>query len=202
MSSILRIPLEVLDTIAVFCACPTVDGPPQSIVSLLLTCKTIYSRLRIPPSTLPYDCTDSAGLWSGTAHDGNASLWARIYHRCFNTAAIERRAYRPTLVEFAEQLVRNCHALQYIKRKAAQEDFDVDDPDLHDALAVVYLILCENEIDDRNKNRVEEAGTYSLVMKILERGLARQPPDVLWPKETSETIVLLWVAWFLSSRGE
>lgn len=64
------IPLEVLERIAFFVGWEQLSGPPRYLVSLCLTCKTIYDSLSL---------------------SGNPSFYASLFRSKFDTSAPFRR---------------------------------------------------------------------------------------------------------------
>jgi len=199
-SPLLRIPFEILENVAFYAACSSTDGLPSNFTNLLCTCKHMYQRLRVPPKALPkhYPTLSSTNQTSWKNAEGNAGLYARILRHFFSTSAIERRGRRPTLLDCTEQLVIYCQGLRSIKQISLEAGDTIRNDDLEDLLWPIFFLLCDNEEDGVNRRRVEEAGTYNVVMRLIAQGLGNGDE---WPEETTKTCLLLWIAWMLSTKG-
>jgi hypothetical protein len=100
VSPLCAIPAEILEHIAYELASLFPLGPPSALVPLLLTCKTVKTRLA-----------------------GNTTLYSRIFRFKFDSSAVRRRAFDPTPTQYFDQLVLYCTQLQKL-RGQVRDDCD------------------------------------------------------------------------------
>ena len=171
LPSLLALPPDVLDLIALHLALADQLGPPAHLVPLLCAHSLFNNNLSITR---------------------NSHLYARIFRAKFDHAAAHRRfpddaAYSHVL---ASQLVRNCQTLQRIRRRAIIVD------DLYRAF-VLYLEndgLNAAQLSDAGLPDLIER----YVLNRLWHGRDRSHN---WPTESRENAFALWLFWYTLTPG-
>ncbi|PPQ75458.1 hypothetical protein CVT26_016105, partial [Gymnopilus dilepis] len=112
---LLRLPPELIDTIAFTLVAHTPLGPPAALLPLLLTHSSLHTQLTSAP------------------------FLARIARLKLDTAAVTRRLFSPSPADLAEHLVHACRVLQALRAG------DVSDLDVEDTLASALLLMLDND---------------------------------------------------------
>ncbi|KAJ7056648.1 hypothetical protein C8F01DRAFT_993024 [Mycena amicta] len=162
------IPLEILEHIAFELTCLTPLGPPSALLPLFLTCK-----------------------WLNQSLSRSLLLYAQIFKFKFDTSAVRRRAFDPTLGNYFHQLVLNCTQLQKLRGQVQENDEDV--------LFWAYLMMLEN--DGRNAAQLEHSGLDSYLDVFVRtrmwngRGSAHG-----WPTDNTANACALWLVWMTTTE--
>ncbi|KAI0357969.1 hypothetical protein OH77DRAFT_1475866 [Trametes cingulata] len=168
--SLCSLPSDVLEHIAFRVATVDLLGPPRHLVSLLCTCRHIYSTLSI---------------------NDNAYLYARIFRAKFDYRAAGRRMSEEASYSsgLAPQLTYYCRALGDIRRG------DIDSPDITQAFWYAFAMCSEN--DGRNAAQLEWAGLFDCVERfIIEKLWSNRERCGGWPLEDVVNSLALWLYWF------
>lgn len=175
-SILCRFPSEILENIALEVVNFDPLGPPNALIPLLSTCKSVYTVL---------------------AFDRSHALSARIYKSKFDIGPVRRR-FGPKSVRstnLASQLKKYSTNLQQIRRG------DIYSPDIHDILRTAFLMAMEN--DGKNACQLAWAGLDNFVDRFVR---ARLCEDVAqhngWPAESSVNALALWLMWFTTTQGQ
>lgn len=171
---------SILDDIAFYLAVDPFLGPPVNLLSLLLTCRTLYNHLSIA---------------------NNSGLYARIFRRKFDCEAIERRlsARWTSPPCLARELRSRFIALQHIKHGNPSLRLD------REALWKAYLMLLEN--DGCNKRQlVGWANLPDWILGVV--ALRSSPPSISTGHSTPHLpdpegmSLALWLLWMTSNKGK
>ena len=168
------LPAEVLDNIAFLYASPDFLGLPLSLVPLLLTCRSINSKLSM----------------------NNSHLYARIFKYKFSAQAVARRAFTPTSYDYYHQLVHYTTVLRTIK--AGRLD-DSDEPDIDSLLATLTLMLLDD--DGLNTAQLNHVNAYGWIMSLIRSRLYEgSSGNKGWPLDNHTNSCALWVCWLLTTN--
>ncbi|KAG8212957.1 hypothetical protein J3R82DRAFT_11323 [Butyriboletus roseoflavus] len=170
---------SVLEDIAFYLAVDPFLGPPVNLLSLLLTCRTLYDHLSVNTS----------------------GLYARIFRHKFDCGAIERRlsARWTSAPCLAQELRSRFVALQHIKHGNPSLPLD------REALWKAYLMLLEN--DGRNERQLSGwanlpdwlLGVVALRSSALSTSSTHPMRHLSDPEGMS---LAVWLLWMTSSKGK
>lgn len=173
---------SIVDDIAFYLAVDPFLGPPTNLLSLLLTCRTLYNHLSIT---------------------NNSALYARIFRHKFDCAAIERRLSSrwTSSLCLARELRSRFLALRHIKVKHGNPSLRSD----REALWRAYLMLLEND-GCNTRQLFEWAGLSDWVLAAValrsfpsSTNTVHSTPHLSDPEGLSLAVWLLWMA---SSKGK
>ncbi|KAH0579994.1 hypothetical protein J132_09360 [Termitomyces sp. J132] len=182
-SALNAIPQEVLEHIAFFSTNDTFLGPPSGLIPLLLTSRSIYSRLSL-----------------------DHHLYARIYASKFDIGPVIRRIGSNSTVPsaLAAELPKRFQILKRIRDRlySLLEDDDEDDhPMSHDLIFLAYSMMLENE--GKNERQLRDYAKIDPWLRdywFHERGASRVV-DYLsmegWVPETPFRSMAMWLFWFI-----
>ena len=180
LESLVRYCPSALDDIAFYLAVDPFLGPPVNLLSLLLTCRTLYDHL-------------------STAN--NSALYARIFRYKFDCEAIERRlsprwSSAPYLTH---ELRSRFTALQHIKHGNPSLRAD------REALWKAYLMLLE----DDGRNAMQLCGWANLPDWVLAVVALRSFPlststgqSIPHLSDSEGMSLAVWLLWMTSSKGK
>ncbi len=139
--SLLAIPQEILERVALHLALANQTGPPVNLIALLGTCKYVRHAL------------------------SSSDLYAKIFRGMFDEDAPRRRLGPRALHSrfLASQLKTYCIALRRIRHG------DIFAPDVEDVLRTAFILLTEN--DGKNRAQLEWANTYGFVKNFVRHRL-------------------------------
>lgn len=173
---LLSLPHELLENIALYCACTPFLGPPHRIISLLLTCRTLNSSL---------------------SYDTNSHLYAKIFKLKFDHAAPLRRLgpERVAHTGLGEELKARCIAMKRMRALGRSNAIHTDEF-LTSDLWMAYLMCLESD-----GNNAEQLVKYALLGQFVKLYVSREmaPRSTIpsYPLENVENSLALWIAWFL-----
>ncbi|KAK7045409.1 hypothetical protein VNI00_007662 [Paramarasmius palmivorus] len=180
------IPPEILEQIAYHVDADTFLGPPSSIIPFLSVNRWTYSSLSL---------------------SSNTGLYARIFLRKFDISAATRRvgSERLSTTVLAQELRTRCMVLKRIRSRCdarTDERYRIRDNDtLHNILAQSYLWMLENE--GKNERQLREYARMDLWLNdywfslLGSSGASRDIQLEMWPHHTRDTILAMWLYWFL-----
>ena len=171
-----RVPLPILENIAVELALVEPHGPPNHLIALLCTCRAIYDSL---------------------SFDVNHHLYARIFRAKFDSRAAVRRFGMQCLLvhNLADQLRVNLTALKRIRGgDIAAETVESD-------MWVALIMMLEN--DGKNEEQLEWAGLAKFIDRYVRTLLfARSEETHGYPAESMVNALALWLMWFTTDEGQ
>ena len=169
-SSLCTLPAYVLEDIAVYTLDPL--GPPKELLSLLLTCRSLYNALSLP------------------------HLYAQIFRFKFDWTSAKRRignrANYPS--NLAQQLKVYCRTLQAVRSG------DIHAATLLDTLWNAFFMMIEN--DGRNAAQLlNYAGLKAFAKRLVFERLW-EDMRYGWPVQKAANSLALWLYWFSTDAGE
>ncbi|KIJ50508.1 hypothetical protein M422DRAFT_65664 [Sphaerobolus stellatus SS14] len=174
-----RIPLHILEEIALYAVGSQLTGPPSDVSTLLRVSRTLYNSL---------------------AKECNPTFCSRIFRMKFDLNAPLRRlgprVHDATIQ--ANELVRRFEALGRIKRDAYPRDGSSDDAITAD-LWLVYLIFLEN--DGKNIHQLIDYAELHIFARNFVRFHGRlhdQPAGSsnAWTLDSEINALGVWLFWF------
>ncbi|EIM80190.1 uncharacterized protein STEHIDRAFT_126163 [Stereum hirsutum FP-91666 SS1] len=171
------LPLDLpINHIVLLSSRATTLGPPQSLHSLLLTCRDFHSMLAVEPSS---------------------GLYAQIFDSQFDIAAPKRRLDPDAFSSSSRHLEmkRRFTAMQLFKRGDVY--VGGDDKQLAEAFGVAYIMLLED--DGTNAGKLQGAGLVGFVEEWLEKRLCESEGG--WPVDNEISALALNIFWQLTDKG-
>ncbi len=118
--SLLALPDHILSLTAYHLALLTPPySPPSTLIPLLATCRTLYSRLSL---------------------DNNPSLYAALFHVEFDGAAVERRVGKVSAIRLAMEYRKRIQVVKRLRSCVLLGNAGLEEPDLW----TIYLMILEN----------------------------------------------------------
>ncbi|KAK0184609.1 hypothetical protein F5146DRAFT_987828 [Armillaria mellea] len=178
--SLLSLPVETIDLIAFYVACPTRDGLPSSLLPLILTCRHI-------------------GLY---LHESNA-VFRQIFTFKFSYGAVSRRALELTSQDLKHQLCWYRKTLQFILERRGldgeRELRNTYDVDVSEVLWAVYVMCLDD--DGYNLRQLAAVGTYEWIHDFVTLRLYDGASETGgWPLDNCVNALALWIFWRLSTK--
>ena len=173
MPSILRLPLCILEDIALAVAVDDGPGLPRDLIPFLQTCRLVNTQL---------------------SFKHNSYLYARLFRIMFDTIAVRRRFGDEVLYSqnLAEQLRTYCTALGRIQARDLQSPIDT--------LWQAFFMLMED--DGRNSAQLEKAGLRVYAEQyVRERLMDRSEESHGWPAESTANALALFLVWHTTDCG-
>ncbi|KAK0430892.1 hypothetical protein EV421DRAFT_1721055 [Armillaria borealis] len=180
MPSLLSLPVETIDLIAFYVACPTRDGLPSSLLPFILTCRDI-------------------GLY---LHESSA-VFRQIFTFKFSYGAVSRRAFELTSQDLKHQLCWYRKTLQFILERRGldgertlRNTYDVD---VSDVLWAVYFMCLDD--DGYNLRQLTAVGAYEWIHDFVTLRLYDGASETGgWPLDNCVNALALWIFWRLSTK--
>lgn len=167
-----RIPLEILEEIALQLVESQPLGPPSDIIDLSTTCSRIHDHL------------------------SNPSFLARIFKFKFDTTAIRRRSVVSINSSgYADQLKKYCHVLKVIRSN------DFDSLDIEEALFSAFIMMLENDGKNQCQLDWAGLDAY-LLRYLREKLYEDAEASNGWPAENPSNALALWLMWMNTTEGE
>ncbi|KAK7030845.1 hypothetical protein VNI00_013953 [Paramarasmius palmivorus] len=179
--SLCSLPLEILDNIAFFVACPTLQGPPVSLTPLLLSCKTLHESL-----------------------GNSAALYTKIFKYKFSFSAISRRSFSPRGSDYLFQLQLYTRVLKDVTKRAKTGNVgdpapNSEDHSVEDLMWILWAMCLED--DGCNRIQMNSAGVYHWVEAYVRQKLyAGSEKNNGWPIDNAVNACSLHVLWYLTTK--
>ncbi|KAK0234015.1 hypothetical protein IW262DRAFT_127548 [Armillaria fumosa] len=182
MPSLLSLPLETIDLIAFYVACPTRDGLPSSLLPFILTCRYIGHYLR----------------------ESNV-VFRQIFTFKFSYGAVGRRAFELTSQDLKHQLCWYHKTLQFVLERRGldgeRELRNTYDVDVSDVLWTVYFMCLDD--DGYNMRQLTAVGAYEWIHDFVTLRLYDGASETGgWPLDNYVNALALWIFWRLSTKEE
>ncbi|KAK0466125.1 uncharacterized protein EV420DRAFT_1509966 [Desarmillaria tabescens] len=180
MPSLLSLPVETIDLIAFYVACPTRDGLPSSLLPFILTCRAIGNYL----------------------HESHA-VYRQIFIYKYSYGAVSRRAFELTSRDLKHQLCCYRKTLRFIlERRGLDGEHELRstyDVDVSDVLWIVYFMCLDD--DGYNLRQLTAVGAYEWIHDFVTLRLYDGASDNGgWPLDNYVNALALWIFWRLSTK--
>ncbi|KAK0205932.1 hypothetical protein DFS33DRAFT_1257033 [Desarmillaria ectypa] len=179
MPTILSLPAELIEETALYVACSTLEGRPNSIRSFRLTCKAI----------------NDVFVHSNAIHRS-------IFKRKFSHSAVARRSFEPTSKEYRQLLQLYDDSLQFIEERRGLDAKDPVDADHMSTEEVLWVLtfMCLDD-DGANTLQLNAVGAYEWIHELVTKRLYDGASDNGgWPLDNCKNSLALWVFWSLSTK--
>ncbi|KAK0490365.1 hypothetical protein IW261DRAFT_1325342 [Armillaria novae-zelandiae] len=179
MPTILSLPTELIEETALYVACSTLEGRPNSIRSFRLTCKAI----------------NNVFLHSN-------AIYRSIFKLKFSHSAVARRSFEPTSKEYRQLLQLYDDSLQFIEERRGFDGMEPVDAD-HMSTEEVLWVLAFMCLDDDGANTLQlnAVGAYEWIHELVIRRLYDGAGDNGgWPLDNCKNSLALWILWSLSTK--
>ena len=174
LSTLLEMPQEILQKIALYATDGSPLGPPAELHSLLLTCKTFKNYLS------PQNASE---------------LYCSVFGQQFDALVPQCRLGQPVTREnIALELSRRFSALR-ISKKAS-----LDEHSLTEALWIAYFMVEDQDTSQKNVQQLVRAGFRDFLDSYLLNHLYDGSSS--WPVMSEQNSLALAVAWNLASESE
>ncbi|KAK0209134.1 hypothetical protein DFS33DRAFT_1307866 [Desarmillaria ectypa] len=180
MPTLLSLPVETIDLIAFYVACPTRDGLHSSLLPFILTCRAIGIYL----------------------HESNA-VFRQIFIFKYSYGAVSRRAFELTSRDLKHQLCWYRKTLRFILERRGldgeRELRNTYDVDVSDVLWVMYFMCLDD--DGYNLRQLTAVGAYEWIHDFVTLRLydgANENGG--WPLDNCVNALALWIFWRLSTK--
>ncbi|KAK0473045.1 hypothetical protein IW261DRAFT_717646 [Armillaria novae-zelandiae] len=180
MPSLLSLPVETIDLVAFYVACPTREGLPSSLVPFILTCRFI-------------------GFYLRESH----AVFRQIFTFKFSYGAVGRRAFELTSQDLKHQLCWYRKTLQFILERRGldgeRELRNTYDVDVSDVLWTVYFMCLDD--DGYNMRQLTAVGAYEWIHDFVTLRLYDGANETGgWPLDNCVNALALWILWRLSTK--
>lgn len=174
-ASLLSVPSEVLQKIALFAVVGSPLGPPKELHSLSLTCRATRDHLS-PQSAI--------------------RMYYVIFSSKFDARGPVYRLGADVVREYAPlEMRRRFSAIQIFKRRQFEH------PGLTEALWIAYLMVEDSDTSQKNVKQLLSAGVPAFLDCYLRRHLRNTSADNKgWPVLTEQISLAIALSWTLASQ--